>query len=147
MYTRYMKLAIEQAKKALQNNEIPVGAVIVNKDKKIFLGKNTSYEKKNPLLHAEMNVINLALHELNDRYLEECDMYITLEPCIMCAGAIANARIKRLYIGAENKKFGAILNGPKIFSNNFCNHIPEVFNGILENECQKIMKVFFDTLN
>lgn len=138
-----MEVAINEAKIAYQKNEVPVGCVIYCGDKLITKGHNTTIADKNDTHHAEINAINDAISILGDKNLSECEMYVTLEPCPMCAGAIINTKIKRLYIGAFEPKsgcFGSVMN--------FCqlpfNHKPEVYVGIHEEECKKIIKDFFE---
>ncbi|ERN55762.1 cytidine and deoxycytidylate deaminase family protein [Wolbachia pipientis wMelPop] len=135
---QYMELAIEQAKLAQKNDEVPIGAVIVSGDNIISSAHNISSD---PTAHAEMLAIRQAFLTPT---LCDADMYVTLEPCPMCAQAISFARIKRLYFGAYNPKGGGIENGAKIFQ--FCSHIPEVYGGILEIECSFLLKDFFEKL-
>ncbi|QOD38800.1 nucleoside deaminase [Candidatus Wolbachia massiliensis] len=136
-----MELAIEQAKLAQKNNEVPIGAVIVSGSNIISSAHNTSND---PTAHAEMLAIRQACKLLSTPTLYDTDMYVTLEPCPMCAQAISFARVKRLYFGAYNPKGGGIENGAKILQ--FCSHIPEVYGGILETECSFLLKGFFEKL-
>ncbi|WP_395462820.1 nucleoside deaminase [Wolbachia endosymbiont of Cantharis cryptica] len=136
-----MELAIEQAKLAQKNDEVPIGAVIVSGSNIIYSAHNISND---PTAHAEMLAIRQACKLLSISTLCDVDMYVTLEPCPMCAQAISFARIKRLYFGAYNPKGGGIENGAKIFQ--FCSHIPEVYGGILETECSFLLKDFFEKL-
>ncbi|OJH31634.1 tRNA-specific adenosine deaminase [Wolbachia endosymbiont of Cylisticus convexus] len=135
---QYMEFAIEQAKLAQKNGEVPIGAVIVSRNNIISSAHNISND---PTAHAEMLTIRKAF---STSVLYDADMYVTLEPCPMCAQAISFARIKRLYFGAYNPKGGGVENGAKIFQ--FCTHIPEVYGGILETECSLLLKDFFEKL-
>lgn len=133
-----MELAIEQAKLAQKSGEVPIGAVIVKGGNIISSAHNISSD---PTAHAEILTIRQAF---STSVLFDADMYVTLEPCPMCAQAISLAKIKRLYFGAYNSKGGGVENGAKIFQ--FCNHIPEVYGGILETECSLLLKDFFEKL-
>jgi len=132
-----MELAIEQAKLAQKSDEVPIGAVIVSRSNVVSSAHNISND---PTAHAEMLVIRKACRLLSMSVLCDADMYVTLEPCPVCAQAISFARIKRLHFGAYNLKGGGIKNGAKIFQ--FCNHIPEVYGGVLETECSFLLKGF-----
>ncbi|WP_264732554.1 MULTISPECIES: nucleoside deaminase [unclassified Wolbachia] len=136
-----MELAIEQAKLAQKDDEVPIGAVIVSGSNVVSSAHNISND---PTAHAEMLAIKQACELLSTSTLYDSDIYVTLEPCPMCAQAISFARIKRLYFGAYNPKGGGIENGAKIFQ--FCSHIPEVYGGILETECSFLLKDFFERL-
>ncbi len=137
----YMKLAIEQAEIAQKNGEVPIGAVIVNSGSVISHAYNMLND---PTAHAEVLAIRKACELLTIPKLCDADMYVTLEPCPMCAQAISFARIRRLYFGAYNPKGGGVENGARIFQ--FCNHVPEVYGGILEQECSFLLKDFFNNL-
>ena len=142
----YMKQALKQAKKAFENNEVPVGAIIVKNNKIIARSYNKKEGKKDTTKHAEIIAIQKASKKLNAWRLEDCSMYVTLEPCTMCIGAIINARIKNLYIGTMDEKTGAcgsVLNIPKDYK---FNHIVNVKNNILQEECKKILQDFFRIL-
>lgn len=136
-----MELAIGQAKLAQKDDEVPIGAVIVSGSNVVSSAHNISND---PTAHAEMLAIKQACELLSTSTLYDSDIYVTLEPCPMCAQAISFARIKRLYFGAYNPKGGGIENGAKIFQ--FCSHIPEVYGGILETECSFLLKDFFEKL-
>lgn len=141
MYNKYMNLAIEEAKKALKKGEIPVGAIIVKDNIVIAKAHNTREETQNSLGHAEINAISLACKNLNNWRLEECDMYVTMEPCPMCCGAILQARIKNVYFGTysrENGCMGTVVNLPKQLKNNSLT----VYGGIMEDECTKLLTDF-----
>lgn len=142
----YMKEALKQARKAYKIKEVPIGCVIVHEDKVIARGYNKRNIKKNTLAHAEILAINKASRVLGDWRLEDCTMYITLEPCQMCAGAIVQARVKRVVIGSMNPKAGcggSILN---LLEMEAFNHQVEVERGVLDEECSRMMKEFFKEL-
>ncbi len=142
----YMKEALKQARKAYKIKEVPIGCVIVHEDKMIARGYNKRNTKKNTLAHAEILAINKASKALGDWRLEDCTMYITLEPCQMCAGAIVQARVKRVVIGSMNPKAGcggSILN---LLEMEQFNHQVEVERGVLEEECSTMMSQFFKEL-
>ena len=142
----YMKEALKQARKAYKIKEVPIGCVIVHEDKIIARGYNKRNIKKNTLAHAEILAINKASRVLGDWRLEDCTMYVTLEPCQMCAGAIVQARVKRVVIGSMNPKAGcggSILN---LLEMEAFNHQVEVERGVLDEECSQMMKEFFKEL-
>ncbi len=141
MDSRFMSRAIELAKIAGSQGEVPVGAVIVKDGKIIGEGYNMREQKKNALSHAETEAINSACNTLGDWRLDECTIYVTLEPCPMCAGAIVNARIKELVFGAYDKTMGCIDSVTSITSLPFAN--TTVYGGIKEDECKKILTDFF----
>ena len=142
---RFMKKALGRAKTAREHGETPVGAVIVKDGKIIAGGRNRREEAKNALCHAEMAAINAACKKLGGWRLIGCDMYVTLEPCPMCAGAIINSRIENVYFGAYDKKagsFGSIAD----FNEIGYNHKPNVEGGVMEKECSQILSEFFKDL-
>ena len=145
-HEKYMKEALKLAKKAYTLGEVPIGCVIVYGGKIIGRGYNRRKTDKNTLAHAEITAINKASKKMGDWRLEGCTLYVTLEPCQMCAGAIVQARIPTVYMGCMNPKAGCagsilnILNMPEF------NHQVEVFSGILEEECSEILKSFFKEL-
>ena len=140
----YMKLAIAEAIKAKNKNEVPVGAVVVNSDGQVIAKAHNLVEtKNNPLCHAEKLVIEKALKITGKKFLVGCDIWATLEPCIMCASIIKQARISRLYYSVEDKKGGAIENGPMIFSNN---DKIEIYSGFYAKKSENILKNFFQKL-
>ena len=143
---KFMKEAIKQAKKAEAIGETPIGAVIVHKGKIIARGYNKREVKKNCLCHAEIIAINNACKKLGGWRLPECDMYVTLEPCPMCAGAIISSRIDNLYFGAYDKKSGCANSVTNLFKENLFNHNVRVKGGIMEEECSKIISDFFKAL-
>ena len=142
--TDYMQFAIAEAIKAKNKQEVPVGAVIVNSEGQVIAKAHNLVEtKNNPLCHAEKLVIEKALKVTSKKFLIGCDIWVTLEPCAMCASIIKQARISRLYYGAEDKKGGAIDNGPKIFLNN--DNI-EIYSGFSADKSEIMLKKFFKTL-
>lgn len=144
---QFMKRALELAGKAAEIGEVPVGAVIVDKrtGKIIGEGYNRRETDKSPLAHAEIIAINQASKSLGGWRLINCDMYVTLEPCAMCAGAIINSRISKVYFGAFDYRFGAVGSKINLFDGGF-NHVPEFESGILNKECSEIIKSFFRQL-
>lgn len=143
---RYMKEAIKQAKKAEEILETPVGAVIVHKGKVIARGYNKRESRKNCLCHAEIEAINKACKKLGGWRLPECDMYVTLEPCPMCSGAIIAARIDNLYFGAYDKKSGCAGSNLDLFEKGRFNYNVNAVGGLMEEECAKILSDFFKNL-
>jgi tRNA(Arg) A34 adenosine deaminase TadA len=143
LQNQFMKMALKEADSALIANEVPVGAAIVLEGKIIASAHNMNISLCDPTAHAEIITIRNAAKALGLHRLEGCDLYVTLEPCPMCAQAISFARIRRLYFGASDFKGGAVENGPKLYSQNTCFHCPEVFGGIMSDECSEILKSFF----
>ena len=142
---KFMKAALAEAKKAYIIDEVPVGAVIVRDGKIIARGHNTRETKQSVLGHAEINAIKKASRKIGSWRLEDCDMYVTLEPCSMCSGAIIQSRIKNLYFGAFDPKTGACGSVLNLFEYDF-NHKVNVSGGIMEDECSRIIKDFFREL-
>ena len=143
----YMNIALKRAKKSAEMGEVPVGAVIVKKEadgseRIISYGQNNREKSKNALLHAEISAINKACKKLGGWRLVGCTMYVTLEPCPMCAGAILNSRIERVVYGACDSKFGALQSVISLFDHPF-NHKPEIVGPIMQEECSKILTYFF----
>ena len=143
---KYMKEALKQAKKAYALDETPIGCVIVHEDKIIARGYNKRNMKKNTLAHAEILAINKASKVLGDWRLEDCTMYVTLEPCPMCAGAIVQARIPRVVIGSMNPKAGCAGSVLNLLQQDGLNHQVEVTKGVLAEECSGLMTSFFREL-
>ena len=141
----YMKQALELAREAAAEGEVPVGCVIVRGNEIVGRGKNRRETGRTALGHAEIQAISQACETLGGWRLWECTLYVTLEPCPMCAGAIINARIPRVVFGASDKKFGACGSVCSLFSMEF-NHHPKVESGILEEECASLMTEFFREL-
>ena len=140
-----MKLAIMEAKKAAEKGEVPVGAVIVKNGEVIAACHNLREEKQNALSHAEIEAINTACQKLNSWRLDDCEMYVTLEPCPMCTGAIINARIKTVIFGAYDSKMGCMDSVINLCDYPF-NHKVEVYGGIMEDECLAVLQNFFKNL-
>ena len=137
-----MTLALKEAEKAAAKDEVPIGAVIV-KDEEVIAKAHNLCEQKGCTKHAEILAIEKACKKLKTTRLWDCDMYVTLEPCTMCAAAISFARIRNLYIGATDEKGGAVLSGVKFFESKTCHHKPKIKAGILANTCSQILKDFF----
>lgn len=142
----YMNEALKQAKKAYSKLEVPVGAVIVKDGKIIARAYNQKETKFDTTKHAEILAIQKASKKINSWRLIDCDMYVTLEPCPMCAGAIIQSRIKNVYYGTKDEKTGAIGSVLNLFEDYKFNHKPNFKSGILENECKKILQDFFTNL-
>ena len=143
---KYMKQAIMQAKKALMLNEVPIGCIIVHKDKVIARGYNRRVTDHSTLAHAEISAIKKACRVIGDWRLEDCTMYVTLEPCPMCAGAIVQARMPRVVIGCMNPKAGCAGSVLDMFHEDGFNHQVDVSTGVLQDECSGMMKSFFALL-
>lgn len=146
MNEKFMREALKQAKKAAKLGETPIGAVVVRGDEIISRGYNKREIKKNALLHAECIAIDRACKKLGGWRLPGCELYVTLEPCPMCAGAILNSRIEKVYFGAYDKKSGCAGSAVNLFDRNLCNFSLESEGGILEEECSGLMKDFFREL-
>ena len=145
MNSSFMEKAIEQARQASAAGEVPVGAVIVKDGRVIAEGRNRMKEKKSALAHAELEAITNALEVTGQERLTECDLYVTLEPCPMCAGAIINSRIRTVVFGAYDLKAGSVLSVQKMYSLPY-NHRPQVYGGIKERECAALLTEFFGVL-
>lgn len=146
MQEKFMKEALKEAKKAYEKLEVPVGCVIVKDGKIISRGHNLKETKKDTTKHAEIVAIQKASKKLNSWRLLDCEMYITLEPCAMCAGAILNSRIRKIYIGAMDEKTGACGSVLNLFEDYVFNHNVEIESGIMKEDCEKILKEFFKEL-
>ena len=146
MKEKYMLEALKEAKKAYLKKEVPVGAIIVKDGLIISRGHNLKETKQNSIEHAEIVAINKACKKLKSWRLIDCEMYVTLEPCVMCAGAIINSRIKKLYIGTMDMKTGACGSKLDLLNDYKFNHNVEVEKGILNKECEYILKDFFKKL-
>lgn len=146
MDEKFMREAIRQAEKAASIGEAPIGAVIVRDGKIIARGYNKRETKKNALLHAEITAIDKACKALGGWRLPECDMYVTLEPCPMCAGAIINARIENVFFGAYDKKAGCCGSVTDLFKSGMFNHDVNVTGGVMEEECATLLSSFFREL-
>lgn len=142
-----MEIALAEARRAGAAGEIPVGAVIWDPERKLAVAQagNAAHTIGDPTAHAEMLAIRQAAESVGVR-LDGLDMYVTLEPCAMCAGAIALARIRRLYFGAPDTKRGAVEHGARVFLQPSCTHVPELYGGIRETECAALLQEFFASL-
>lgn len=146
MKEKFMREALKEAKKAEEKLEVPIGVVIVKDGKIISRAHNLRETKKNAIAHAEILAIQKACKKLDAWRLNECDLYVTLEPCPMCAGAILNSRIKKVYIGTMEPRSGAVGSKINLFEDYNFNHIVEYETGILEDECKNIIQKFFKEL-
>ena len=138
-----MDTALDEARAAGERGEVPIGCVIVRDGTVISRAGNAPIVGRDPTAHAEILAIRRAAFALGSERLEGCDLYVTLEPCAMCAGAISLARIRRLYYGAADPKGGAVDNGVKFFASPACHHRPEVYGGLAETEASAMLKEFF----
>jgi tRNA(Arg) A34 adenosine deaminase TadA len=140
-----MEIALSEAAAAAKRGEVPVGAVLISTGSGRILARegNRVMDQHDPTAHAEMLAIRAGAAELGSERLADCDLYVTLEPCAMCAAAISFARIRRLYYGASDPKGGAIENGPRFFQQPTCHHRPEVFGGIGEKAASELLRGFF----
>jgi tRNA(adenine34) deaminase len=139
-----MRAALDEAAAAARAGEVPVGAVIVRDGKVIAAARNAMRETNDPTAHAEIVAMRLASSALKSPRLDGCDLWVTLEPCAMCAGAIALARIDRLYFGTADPKGGAVLHGPRLFSQPTCHHSPDIYPGIGEAQAGAMLRAFFE---
>jgi len=142
MTSKWMSIALEQAKEAGMREEVPVGAVLVRDGQVIAVAGNQTEELSDPTAHAEMQVIRKAAHILGTPRLGG-DLYVTLEPCPMCATALSFARVERIFFGAFDPKGGGIDHGPRIFEQPTCHHRPQVFGGMSEQACAEVLTAFF----
>ena len=140
----WMGYAIQEALKAKNQNEIPIGAIVVFKDKIISRAHNSSISSSDATSHAEIDSIRMACKEINNYRLPGMDLYVTLEPCAMCYGAIIHARISRVIFGAYDPKTGVCGSSIKLHEQKCFNHIPEIIGGVLEEKCSLILKDFFN---
>jgi tRNA(adenine34) deaminase len=138
-----MALALEQARAAASEGEVPVGAVVVKHGAVIATGRNAPRARHDPTAHAEIEAIRAAALALGNERLDGCELWVTLEPCAMCAGAIVHARIAKLYYGAADAKGGAVEHGARVFDQPQCLHRPEVYAGIGEAEAGELLRGFF----
>ena len=147
MPNNYMQLALCEAELAAARGEVPVGAVIVDPASGDVLARagNRTLADNDPTAHAEMLVIRAAASRIKSQRLTGLDLYVTLEPCAMCAAAISFARIRRLYYGADDEKSGGVLHGPRFFTQPACHHAPEVYGGIDSIRAQGLLRAFFQT--
>lgn len=138
-----MMLALTEARAAGARGEVPVGAVIIREGRVLASAGNRTLELKDPTAHAEMLALRMACEEIGSERLIGCDLYVTLEPCPMCAAAISFARIRRLYFGASDPKGGAVENGVRLYASPTCHHAPEVYGGLSESEAAMLLRDFF----
>lgn len=143
--TAYMQLALDAARTAAEYGEVPVGAVVVDaaSGRVLSVAANRVEQDRDPTAHAEILAIRAAARELRAPRLTDCDLYVTLEPCTMCAQAIAFARIRRLVFGAYDPKGGGVEHGARVFSQPTCHHAPEIVGGMEEGACAALLKEFF----
>ncbi|WVT73950.1 nucleoside deaminase [Sinorhizobium chiapasense] len=141
--TRFMDAALEEARKAAERGEVPIGAVVVFDGQIISRAGNRTRELNDVTAHAEIVAIREAAAVLKDERLTGADLYVTLEPCAMCAAAISFARIRRLYYGADDPKGGAVDSGVRFFGSPTCHHVPDVYSGLAEREAAEILRDFF----
>lgn len=143
-FRSHMDIALEEARKAADRGEVPVGAVIVSPDGAVIArAGNRTRELKDPTAHAEILVLRQACSETGSERLVGHDLYVTLEPCAMCAGALAAARISRVYFGASDPKSGGVLHGARVFDHPQAHHAPEVYDGISEDKAAALLRDFF----
>ena len=138
-----MSIALEEARAAGARGEVPVGCVVVSDGTIVARAGNRTIADHDPTAHAELIAIRAAASTLGSERLADCDLYVTLEPCAMCAAAVSFARIRRLYFGAADAKGGAVEHGVRFFAAPTCHHRPEVYGGINESECGELLKSFF----
>jgi len=141
--TSFMDMALEEARAAGEAGEVPVGCVIVRDGAAIARSGNRTLAERDPTAHAEIVAIRAAADLVGSERLDDCDLYVTLEPCVMCAGALAFARIRRLYYGAADPKGGAVENGVRFYASASCHHRPEIYGGLAEAEASALLKQFF----
>lgn len=141
----YMRLAMEEARLAAGRDEVPIGAIMVHPETNEIIAKNSNrtIELSDPTAHAEILCIREACKQMQSQRIPEFDLYVTLEPCTMCAGAIANARIHRLIIGAADKKGGGVLHGAKFFDQPTCHHKMDIQEGLMAEESAELLKNYF----
>ena len=144
--TSFMDMALQEARTAGERGEVPVGCVIVQEADVVARAGNRTLRDRDPTAHAEIVAIRAAAAALGTERLTSCDLYVTLEPCAMCAGAVAFARVRRLYYGAADSKGGAVDNGVKYFASPTCHHRPEIYGGLAEREASELLKQFFAAL-
>ncbi|MCI4663418.1 MAG: nucleoside deaminase [Neomegalonema sp.] len=144
-FRSFMSAALDQARAAATRNEAPIGAVIVDPQTNAIIAAagNETRARPDPTAHAEIIVLRAAAERLGQERLSGLDLWVTLEPCPMCAGAIALARIRRLYYGAHDPKGGGVAHGPRIFAQSTCNHRPEIYSGVDESACAALLRRFF----
>jgi tRNA(adenine34) deaminase len=142
--TSFMDMALDEARDAGRRGEVPVGCVLVRGDVVVARAGNRTLADRDPTAHAEMLAIRHASHRLGSERLDGCDVYVTLEPCAMCAAAVSFARIRRLYFGASDPKGGAVESGVKFFASASCHHRPEIYGGLADAAAGELLKKFFE---
>lgn len=140
-----MRIALDEARKAAAEGEVPVGAAVVLDGRIVASARNRMRTGNDPTAHAEIAVLRAAGEALASSRLDQCDLWVSLEPCAMCAGAIGLARIRRLYFGASDPKGGAVINGPRLFGQPTCHHSPQIYAGIGEAESGDLLRDFFQS--
>ncbi|HET9427209.1 MAG TPA: nucleoside deaminase [Allosphingosinicella sp.] len=138
-----MRLALDEGRAAARDGEVPVGAVVTRGGEVLAIGRNRMRDSNDPTAHAEIVALRSAAAAIGSPRLDGCDLWVTLEPCAMCAGAIALARIARLYFAAADPKGGAVLHGPRLFGQPTCHHAPEIYAGMGEAEAGTMLREFF----
>jgi tRNA(adenine34) deaminase len=141
----FMDLALKTAESAGKSGEVPIGCVVVRNNEVIAAAANRTLTDRDPTAHAEVLALRQAAQAIGSERLVDCDLYVTLEPCTMCAGAISFARIRRLYYGAADPKGGAVESGVRFFAQPTCHHVPEVYSAVGEQEAATLLKEFFKT--
>src|ERR1700741_693495 len=139
----FMKIALEEARAAGARGDVPVGCVIVRSGDMVARAGNRAVADRDPTAHAELIAIRAAAAALGSERLTDCDLYVTLEPCAMCAAAISFARVRRLYYAASDEKGGAVEHGPRFFAQPTCHHAPETYGGIRESDAAELLRGFF----
>jgi len=139
----FMELALQEAQAAQAAGEVPIGCVVVHDGAIIAAAGNRTIRDHDPTAHAELLAIRAAAQALGNERLDACDLYVTLEPCAMCAGAVSFARIRRLYYGAADPKGGAVDSGVRFFASPTCHHTPEIYGGMGEQEASELLREFF----
>jgi tRNA(adenine34) deaminase len=142
-FLSFMDLALDEARAAALRGEVPIGAVVVRAGAVIARAGNRTRELCDPTAHADVLAIRAACQVMQSERLPDCDLYVTLEPCPICAGTISAARIARLYFGAADPKSGGTLHGARVFSHPQCHHVPEIYDGISADESEDLLKGFF----
>ena len=140
---RFMVMALEEARAAAKRGEVPIGAVVVRQDQVLARAGNRTRELSDVTAHAEIEVIRAAARVIGSERLVDVDLYVTLEPCTMCAAAISFARVRRLYYGATDPKGGAVESGVRFYESPTCHHVPDLYSGIAETESADILREFF----
>ncbi|TBW34991.1 nucleoside deaminase [Siculibacillus lacustris] len=143
IFRTFMPEALAEARAAAAEGEVPVGAVVVAGDAVIASGRNRTLTDRDPTAHAEIVALRAAARRFGTERLGGCDLWVTLEPCPMCAGAISLARLRRVYYGAADPKGGAVESGVRLFASPTCHHVPEVYSGIAAGEAGDLLKAFF----